>query len=263
MRQYLDLLTDTLENGSYKDDRTGVGTISTFGNIIKFDLSNGFPLVTTKNINFKACAHETIWFLRGSSDTTYLNENGVKIWNNWADSSGNLGPVYGHQWRHWASPNGEIDQISKVIADIKSNPNSRRHIVSTWNVADIDKMRLPPCHMLYQFYVRDGKISCAVNMRSVDLFLGLPFDIVDYALITQMVAQVTNLIPGELVFFLGDTHIYMNHLEQVKLQITREPKKLPKVMLSPGIKDIDDFTFGDIVLLDYNPHPKIKAEVAV
>ncbi len=263
MKQYLDLLTDTLENGSYKDDRTGVGTISTFGNIIRFDLGAGFPLVTTKEINFKACAHETIWFLRGSSDTAYLNENGVKIWNNWADSSGNLGPVYGYQWRHWPAHAGEIDQISKVIADIKSNPNSRRHIVSTWNVADIDKMRLPPCHMLYQFYVRDGKISCAVNMRSIDLFLGLPFDIADYALITQMVAQVTDLIPDELVFFLGDTHIYINHLEQVKLQVTREPRELPKLMLSPGIKDIDDFTFGDIVLLDYDPYPKIKAEVAV
>lgn len=263
MKQYLDLLSSVLDNGTPHDDRTGIGTLSTFGNIIRFDLGQGFPLITTKKINFKACAHETLWFLRGSSDTAYLNENGVKIWNNWADSSGDLGPVYGHQWRHWPTRDGEIDQISKVINDIKTNPNSRRHMVSAWNVADIDKMRLPPCHMIYQFYVREGRISCAVNMRSVDLFLGLPFDMADYALLTTMIAQVTNLIPHELIFFLGDTHIYNNHIEQVKTQLTREPKPLPKLMLSPGINDIDDFTFGDVVLLDYNPHPTIKGKVAV
>ena len=263
MKQYLDLLTNTLENGSYKSDRTGVGTISTFGNIIRFNLENNFPLVTTKKINFKSCAHETIWFLRGSANTQYLTDNGVKIWNNWADSSGDLGPVYGHQWRHWASKDGEVDQVSKVVNDIKTNPDSRRHIVSAWNVADIDKMTLPPCHMMYQLYVRDGKISCAVSMRSVDLFLGLPFDIADYALITLMLGQVTNLIPHELVFFLGDTHIYMNHIAQVKTQIQRLPKKLPRIILNSKIKNIDDFKYEDITLVDYEHHPGIKAEVAV
>lgn len=263
MQQYLDLLQDTLKNGSEKDDRTGVGTLSTFGNLIRFNLTEGFPLVTTKKINFKACAHETLWFLRGSSDTKYLNDHGVKIWNNWADSSGDLGPVYGHQWRHWPSDAGEIDQISKVVSDIQTNPNSRRHIVSAWNVADIDKMKLPPCHMMYQFYVLNGRLSCSVYMRSVDLFLGLPFDIADYALLTQMIAHVTKLVPHELVFFLADTHIYKNHLEQVKLQLTRAPRSLPKVTLNPDVTTIDAFCYEDIVLTDYNPHSVIKAEVAV
>ncbi len=263
MKQYQELLSFVLENGVEKEDRTGIGTISHFGNIIRFDLSEGFPLVTTKRVNFRACVYETLWFLRGSSDTKYLNEHGIKIWNSWADSTGDLGPVYGHQWRHWASPDGEIDQITKIISEIKTNPDSRRHVVSTWNVADIDKMRLPPCHMIYQFYVNEGRVSCAVNMRSVDLFLGLPFDIVDYALLTKMVAQVTNLVPNELVFFLGDTHIYKNHLDQVRCQLTRIPKTLPKVVLNPEIRNIDDFKYEDFELRGYAPHPAIKAEVAV
>lgn len=267
MRQYLDLLQSVLDNGKERGDRTGTGTISTFGNQIRFDLKEGFPLITTKKINFRAAAHETLWFIRGSSDTKYLNDNGVKIWNHWADSSGDLGPVYGKQWRAWDATLSEgestIDQLSQIIRQIKEDPNSRRHLISTWNVGHIPRMKLPPCHVLYQFYVCEGEISCAVYMRSVDLFIGLPFDMVDYALITQMVAQVTGLVPSELVFFLADTHIYLNHVDQVKLQLAREPRDLPQVILNPEIKDIDDFKYEDIKLIGYDPHPHIKAKVAV
>jgi len=267
MRNYLDLLSHVLETGTESDDRTGVGTIRTFGNELRFDLTKGFPIVTTKELHFKSAAHETLWFISGDTNTKYLTDNGVKIWNEWADENGELGPVYGKQWRRWEGHPDEtdyrVDQLARVIEQIKSNPDSRRHLVSSWNPSEIYRTKLPPCHCLYQFYVSEGKLSTFVFMRSVDCFLGLPFDIVDYALLTQMVAQVTSLEPHELIFYLGDTHIYKNHIEQVKLQLTREPKPLPKVMLSPGITDIDDFTFGDIVLLDYEAHPRIPGKVAV
>lgn len=273
----MDLLSHVLETGTESDDRTGVGTFRTFGNELRFDLTEGFPIVTTKKLNFKAAAHETLWFISGDTNIKYLQDNGVKIWNEWADENGELGPVYGKQWRKWEShpeivDAGEgrlqkryyqFDQLAHVIDQIKENPESRRHIVSAWNVWDVPKMNLPPCHVMYQFFVSEGKLSTFVFMRSVDCFLGLPFDIVDYALLTMMVAQVTDLEPQELIFYLGDTHIYKNHIEQVKLQLTREPKPLPKVRLSPGIENIDDFTFGDIVLLDYEAHPHIPGKVAV
>ncbi len=267
MRNYLDLLSHVLETGTESDDRTGVGTIRTFGNEMRFDLTKGFPIVTTKKLHFKSAVHEILWFISGSTNIKYLQDNGVKIWNEWANEDGYLGRMYGSQWRNWwghpdaAAPN--IDQLAGVISQIKENPNSRRHIVTAWNPSDIPDAALPPCHIMYQFYVSEGKLSTFVFMRSVDCFLGLPFDIVDYALLTQMVAQVTDLEPHELIFYLGDTHIYKNHIEQVKLQLTREPKPLPKVMLSPDITDIDDFTFGDIVLLDYKSHPRIPGKVAV
>ncbi len=277
MRNYLDLLSHVLETGTESDDRTGVGTIRTFGNELRFDLTKGFPIVTTKKLHFNSAVHETLWFISGDTNIKYLQDNGVKIWNAWADENGELGPVYGKQWRKWESHPEivdagddklqkryyQFDQLAYVIDQIKENPESRRHIVSAWNVWDVPKMKLPPCHLMYQFFVSKGKLSTFVFMRSVDCFLGLPFDIVDYSLITMMVAQVTDLEPQELIFYLGDTHIYKNHLEQVKLQLTREPKTLPKVMLSPGIDNIDAFTFGDIVLLDYESHPHIPGKVAV
>jgi len=266
-----------METGTKSDDRTGVGTLRTFGNELRFDLTKGFPIVTTKKIHFKSAAHEIIWFISGDTNIKYLQDNGVRIWNEWADENGELGPVYGKQWRKWSStpqlvefPERKIgfethqfDQLAYTIDQIKENPESRRHIVSAWNVWDVPKMNLPPCHLLYQFFASEGKLSTFVFMRSVDCFLGLPFDIVEYALLTMMVAQVTNLEANELIFYLGDTHIYSNHFEQVKLQLTREPKVLPKVMLSPGIDDIDKFTFGDIVLLDYEHHPLIPGKVAI
>ena len=263
----MDLLSHVLETGAESADRTGIGTFRTFGNELRFDLNDGFPIVTTKKVHFKSAAHETLWFISGETNTQYLRDNGVSIWDEWADENGNLGRVYGCQWRDWwGHPDASaanVDQLAETISQIKEDPDSRRHIVTAWNPSDLPDMALPPCHLLYQFFVSGGKLSTFVFMRSVDCFLGLPFDIADYALLTMMVAQVTDLEPHELIFYLGDTHIYKNHIEQVKLQLTREPKTLPKVMLSPGITDIDDFTFGDIVLLDYEAHPHIPGKVAV
>ncbi len=267
----MDLLSHVLETGTEHNDRTGVGTIRTFGNEIRFDLTESFPLITTREIHFKSAVGELLWFISGDTNIKFLQDNGVRIWNEWATEDGDAGPIYGKQWRSWDTITEglfeyeikHVDQLASVIEQIKTNPASRRHLVSAWNVGDIPKMSLPPCHVMYQFFVDDGKLSTFVFMRSVDLFLGLPFDAIDYALLTMMVAQVTDLEPHELIFYMGDTHIYKNHLEQVKLQLTREPKPLPKVMLSPGIDNIDDFTFGDIVLLDYEAHPPIRGKVAV
>ncbi len=262
MKQYLDLLDFILCQGSEKEDRTGTGTLSTFGYQMRFNLQEGFPLVTTKKLHFKSVVYELLWFLRGDTNIKWLNDHGVRIWNEWADEGGDLGPVYGAQWRGrgiaW-----QTDQIAEVVESIKTNPYSRRHIVSAWNAGEIDQMALPPCHLLFQFYVNEGKLSCQMYQRSADVFLGVPFNIASYALLTHMVAQVTCLEVGDFVHTFGDVHIYKNHIEQVKLQMSREPRPLPKLMLSPGIDNIDDFTFGDVVLLDYNPHPRIKAEVAV
>ena len=264
MKQYLDLLDFILCQGSEKEDRTGVGTLSTFGYQMRFNLQEGFPLITTKKLHFKSIVYELLWFLRGDTNIKWLNDNGaVRIWNEWADENGDLGPVYGKQWRSFEAKGLYIDQIAEVIEQIKVNPNSRRHIVSAWNPAEIDEMALPPCHILFQFYVNAGKLSCHMYQRSADVFLGVPFNIASYALLTHMVAHVTGLEVGDFVHTFGDVHIYKNHIEQVKLQLSRESKALPKLMLSPGIEDIDDFTFGDIVLLDYDPHPRIAAKVAV
>ena len=247
-----------------KEDRTGTGTISVFGYQMRFDLQKGFPLLTTKKLHTKSIFHELLWFLKGDTNVKYLQENGVRIWNEWADENGDLGPIYGYQWRSWHSNDGRvIDQISEVIDQIKTNPNSRRLIVSAWNVGDLDKMALPPCHTLFQFYVADGKLSCQLYQRSADVFLGLPFNIASYSLLTMMIAQVTGLKPGEFVHTLGDAHIYLNHIEQVKLQLTREPRKLPVLKLNPEITDIFDFTYDDIKVENYNPHPAIKGEVSV
>jgi len=268
MKQYLELLDFILCQGSEKQDRTGTGTLSTFGYQMRFNLQEGFPLLTTKKLHFKSIVYELLWFLRGDTNIKYLNDNGVRIWDEWADDKGDLGPVYGAQWRRWKKSTGtpwafEIDQIEEVIADIKINPYSRRHIVTAWNPSDIERAALPPCHLLFQFYVNDGKLSCQMYQRSADVFLGVPFNIASYALLTHMVAHVTGLEVGDFVHTFGDVHIYKNHIEQVKTQLSREPKALPKLVLSPGIDSIDDFTFGDIVLLDYDPYPRIKAEVAV
>ncbi|MFE1243319.1 thymidylate synthase [Fictibacillus sp. NPDC058756] len=264
MKQYLDFLQDILHNGTKKEDRTGTGTVSVFGRQMRFDLEEGFPLVTTKKLHLKSIIHELLWFLKGDTNIAYLKENKVRIWDEWADEEGNLGPVYGHQWRSWSAPNGDtIDQISNVIEDIKNNPDSRRLIVSAWNPADVPNMALPPCHLLFQFYVADGKLSCQLYQRSADSFLGVPFNIASYALLTMMVAQVTGLKPGEFVHTVGDAHIYLNHLEQVELQLTREPKPLPKMKLNPAVKNIFDFTFDDFELVDYEAHPHIKGEVSV
>lgn len=264
MKQYLDFLQDILHNGTKKEDRTGTGTVSVFGRQMRFDLEEGFPLVTTKKLHLKSIIHELLWFLKGDTNIAYLKENKVRIWDEWADEEGNLGPVYGHQWRSWSAPNGEtIDQISNVIEDIKNNPDSRRLIVSAWNPADVPNMALPPCHLLFQFYVADGKLSCQLYQRSADSFLGVPFNIASYALLTMMVAQVTGLKPGEFVHTVGDAHIYLNHIEQVELQLTREPKPLPKMKLNPAVTNIFDFTFDDFELVDYEAHPHIKGEVSV
>ncbi|WP_144698279.1 thymidylate synthase [Fictibacillus phosphorivorans] len=264
MKQYLDFLQDILHNGTKKEDRTGTGTVSVFGRQMRFDLQEGFPLVTTKKLHLKSIIHELLWFLKGDTNIAYLKENGVRIWDEWADEEGNLGPVYGHQWRSWSAPNGEtIDQISNVIEDIKKNPDSRRLIVSAWNPSDIPNMALPPCHLLFQFYVADGKLSCQLYQRSADSFLGVPFNIASYALLTMMVAQVTGLKPGEFVHTLGDAHIYTNHLEQVELQLTREPKPLPKMKINPNVTSIFDFTYEDFELVDYEAHPHIKGVVSV
>lgn len=264
MKPYLDLLQHILTSGVKKSDRTGVGTISTFGYQMRFDLSAGFPLLTTKKVHLKSVIYELLWFLRGDTNVKYLKEHGVSIWDEWADERGELGPVYSKQWRSWAAADGRtIDQISNLITMIKTNPESRRLIVSAWNVADIDKMALPPCHCLFQFYVQAGKLSCQLYQRSADVFLGVPFNIASYALLTLMVAQVTGLKPGEFIHTFGDVHIYLNHLEQVHLQLTREPKKLPVMKLNPEAKDIFSFCFEDFQLENYDPHPAIKAPVAV
>ncbi|UAL50704.1 MULTISPECIES: thymidylate synthase [Metabacillus] len=264
MKQYLDLCKHVLQSGTVKEDRTGTGTISTFGYQMRFDLKEGFPLLTTKKLHLKSIIHELIWFLRGDTNVKYLQENGVRIWNEWADENGELGPVYGHQWRSWAGADGQtVDQISKLIDQIKNNPDSRRLIVSAWNPADVDEMALPPCHCFFQFYVADGKLSCQLYQRSADVFLGVPFNIASYALLTMMVAHVTDLEPGEFVHTFGDVHIYKNHLEQVDLQLTRDARALPKMRLNPDVKSIFDFTYEDFTLEGYDPHPHIKGAVSV
>ena len=264
MRQYLDLLETILEKGEKKEDRTGTGTISRFGHQMRFDLSEGFPMVTTKKLHLKSIVHELLWFLAGDTNVKYLQENGVRIWNEWADENGDLGHIYGYQWRSWPTPEGKrIDQISSVIDSIKNRPDSRRHIVSAWNVGELDKMNLPPCHILFQFYVAGGKLSCQLYQRSADVFLGVPFNIASYALLTLMVAQVTGLQPGDFVHTFGDVHIYSNHIEQVKLQLTRKPFPLPQIKINPDVKSIFDFKFHDFELLNYQAHPHIKGEVAV
>jgi len=264
MKQYLDLCKHVLENGTKKEDRTGTGTISTFGYQMRFNLKEGFPVVTTKKLHLKSIIHELLWFLNGDTNVKYLQDNGVRIWNEWADENGELGPVYGHQWRSWPTPDGRsIDQISNLIHQIKNNPDSRRLIVNAWNVADVDNMALPPCHCLFQFYVADGKLSCQLYQRSADIFLGVPFNIASYALLTMMIAQVCDLEPGEFIHTLGDAHIYTNHLEQVELQLTRNPRALPKMKLNPEVKDIFSFRFEDFTLEDYDPHPHIKGVVSV
>jgi thymidylate synthase len=264
MKQYLDLLQHVLDHGTKKEDRTGTGTISVFGYQMRFNLNDGFPLLTTKKLHTKSIIHELLWFLQGDTNIRYLKENGVSIWDDWADEHGNLGPVYGHQWRSWPAGDGNtIDQITKVVNQIKINPDSRRLIVSAWNVADVDKMALPPCHALFQFYVADGKLSCQLYQRSADIFLGVPFNIASYALLTCMMAQVTGLQPGEFIHTLGDAHIYTNHLEQVKLQLSRTPRPLPALQMNPLIKDIFGFRFEDFYITNYEPYPHIKAAVAV
>ena len=264
MKQYLNLIDRVMKEGSVKNDRTGTGTKSIFGHQMSFDLSKGFPCITTKKLHLKSIIHELLWFLAGDTNTKYLNDNGVRIWDEWADDDGNLGNIYGYQWRSWPSPDGNhIDQISQVINDIKSNPNSRRLIVSAWNVGDIKNMALPPCHAFFQFYVNENKLSCQLYQRSADIFLGVPFNIASYSLLTMMIAQVCNLQCGDFIHTLGDAHIYKNHFEQVKTQLTREPKTLPKMMINPNIKNIFDFKFEDFDLVDYNPHPHIKGKVAI
>lgn len=264
MQQYHQLLQHILDNGTQKGDRTGTGTISVFGYQMRFDLQEGFPLVTTKKCHIRSILHELLWFLKGDSNIAYLKENKVSIWDEWADESGNLGPVYGYQWRHWPDgQGGEIDQIKNLIHQIKTNPNSRRLIVSAWNVADVDQMALPPCHLLFQFYVADGKLSCQLYQRSADVFLGVPFNIASYALFLHMVAQVCGLHVGEFIHTFGDAHLYNNHLEQARLQLSRSCRQLPQLKLNPAITDIFDFKFEDFEILNYDPHPHIKAVVSV
>ncbi|MCB5191728.1 thymidylate synthase [Methylobacillus arboreus] len=264
MKVYHDLMRHVLEHGHKKEDRTGTGTLSVFGYQMRFDLAQGFPLLTTKKVHLKSIIHELLWFLQGSTNIAYLKENGVTIWDEWADAEGNLGPVYGYQWRNWPKPDGgHVDQISDVIASIKRNPDSRRLIVSAWNVADVDKMKLPPCHAFFQFYVADGKLSCQLYQRSADIFLGVPFNIASYALLTMMVAQVCGLKLGEFVHTLGDAHIYLNHLEQVNEQLSREPYPSPVMRINPEVNDIFAFRFEDFTLENYQSHPAIKAPVAV
>lgn len=264
MKQYLDLLNRILREGVEKGDRTGTGTISIFGHQMRFDLSEGFPLLTTKKLHLKSIIYELLWFLRGDTNIKYLNDHGVTIWDEWADAQGNLGHIYGYQWRSWPRPDGTtLDQIAQVVHDIKHNPDSRRLIVSAWNAGDIENMALPPCHALFQFYVAKGKLSCQLYQRSADTFLGVPFNIASYALLTMMMAQVCGLQPGEFVHTLGDTHIYLNHIEQVKLQLTREPRPLPRMVINPEVKDIFAFRYEDFELRDYNPHPHIKGAISV
>jgi thymidylate synthase len=264
MKQYHDLMRHVLEHGTKKTDRTGTGTISVFGYQMRFDLAEGFPLLTTKKLHTKSIIHELLWFLKGDTNIKYLKENGVSIWDEWADEKGNLGPVYGYQWRSWPTPDGRhIDQISNVINMIKKNPDSRRLIVSAWNVGEIENMKLPPCHAFFQFYVADGKLSCQLYQRSADIFLGVPFNIASYAVLTMMVAQVCDLKLGDFVHTLGDAHLYSNHIEQAQLQLSRDLRKLPQLKINPAVKNIFDFKFEDFTLEGYDPHPHIKAAVAV
>ncbi len=264
MKQYLDLLQKILDEGNFKSDRTGTGTYSVFGYQMRFDLEEGFPLLTTKKLHLRSIIHELLWFLSGDTNVKYLHDNGVSIWDEWADENGDLGPVYGKQWRSWEAPDHRtIDQISNLVEQIKNNPDSRRLIVSAWNVADVDRMALPPCHALFQFYVSNGHLSCQLYQRSADVFLGVPFNIASYALLTMMVAQVCGLKPKEFVHTLGDAHIYSNHVEQARLQLGREPRELPKMSINPDVKDIFGFKYEDFSLENYNPHPHIKAEVAI
>lgn len=264
MKQYLDLLQHLLDHGTKKSDRTGTGTLSVFGYQMRFPLQDGFPLLTTKKLHTKSIIHELLWFLKGDTNISYLKENGVRIWDEWADADGNLGPVYGYQWRSWPNPDGtHTDQISKLIEGIRKNPDGRRHIVSAWNPSFIDQMALPPCHCLFQFYVADGKLSCQLYQRSCDTFLGVPFNIASYALLTMMIAQVCDLELGDFVWTGGDVHLYANHIEQAQLQLTRELRSLPTMQLNPDVKDIFGFHIEDFTLLNYDPHPHIKAEVAV
>lgn len=264
MQQYLDLMRHVRDHGNVRTDRTGTGTVSVFGHQSRYDLADGFPMVTTKKLHLRSIIHELLWFLRGDSNIEYLKENGVSIWDEWADENGELGPVYGVQWRSWPTPDGgSIDQIQQVIDQIKNTPDSRRIIVSAWNVSFVNQMALPPCHALFQFYVADGKLSCQLYQRSADIFLGVPFNIASYALLTMMIAQVCDLEPGEFIHTLGDAHVYSNHLEQVELQLSREPYPLPTLKLNPEIKDLFDFTYEDIEIVDYQCHPHIKGAVAV
>jgi len=264
MKQYIDLLNHVINNGTQKSDRTGTGTVSVFGYQSRFDLAEGFPVLTTKKLHLKSIIHELLWFLTGDTNVKYLQEKGVRIWNEWADENGELGPVYGYQWRSWPTPDGHhIDQVTQVVNSIKNNPDSRRHLISAWNVGQIDQMKLPPCHLLVQFYVADGKLSCQLYQRSADIFLGVPFNIASYALLTLMMAQVCGLQPGEFVHTLGDAHIYLNHIEQVKLQLSREPYPLPQMKINPEVKSIFDFKFEDFELTGYQSHPHIPGAVAV
>ena len=264
MKQYLDLLNHVMEQGRPRPDRTGTGTLSVFGYQMRFNLEEGFPVITTKKLHLKSIIHELLWFLAGDTNVKYLQENGVRIWNEWADENGDLGHIYGFQWRSWPTPEGKpIDQIAKLINEIKSNPISRRLIVNAWNVGDLDKMNLPPCHLLFQFYVNEGKLSCQLYQRSADIFLGVPFNIASYALLTMMVAQVTGLKPGDFVHTFGDAHIYNNHLEQVNLQLSRSPLPLPQMKINPDVKSIFDFKFEDFELVNYQSHPHIKGDVSV
>jgi thymidylate synthase len=263
-RQYLDLLDEVLERGARKSDRTGTGTLSVFGRQLRFTLGDSFPLLTTKKLHLKSIIYELLWFLRGETNVRWLQEHGVTIWDEWADERGELGPVYGYQWRHWRTPDGrEIDQIAQVIQNIRSRPDSRRHLVSAWNPADVDKMALPPCHALFQFYVAQGRLSCQLYQRSADLFLGVPFNIASYSLLTLMVAQVTDLKPGEFILTLGDAHLYLNHLEQAREQLSRTPRPFPRMRLNPARRELLDFQYEDFTLEGYEPHPAIKAPIAV
>lgn len=264
MKQYLDLLSHVLENGEKKADRTGTGTISIFGHQMRFNLGEGFPLLTTKKLHLRSIIHELLWFLRGETNLKYLHDNNVSIWDEWADENGNLGPVYGYQWRNWPASDGHhIDQIALALDALKNNPDSRRHVISAWNVGDLDKMALPPCHILFQFYVSGDKLSCQLYQRSADIFLGVPFNIASYSLLLMMMAQVLEIKPYEFVHTLGDAHIYLNHLEQVKLQLTREPRKLPEMKINKDVKNIFGFKFEDFKLINYNPHPHIQGEISV
>ncbi|MDR1708673.1 MAG: thymidylate synthase [Candidatus Accumulibacter sp.] len=264
MKPYLDLMRHVLEHGAAKSDRTGTGTRSAFGWQMRYDLADGFPLLTTKKLHLKSIVHELLWFLRGETNIAYLHENGVHIWDEWAGADGELGPIYGHQWRHWPTPGGgEIDQIARLVEGLKANPDSRRHIVTAWNPADVGRMALPPCHALFQFYVTAGRLSCQLYQRSADIFLGVPFNIASYALLTMMLAQVCGLAPGEFVHTLGDAHLYENHLDQARLQLTRAPRPLPAMRINPDVNDIFAFRFDDFTLEGYDPHPHIAAPVAV
>ena len=264
VKQYLDLMRHVRENGVRKEDRTGTGTLSVFGYQMRFDLAEGFPVVTTKKLHLRSIIHELLWFLRGETNLRYLHENGVTIWDEWADEAGDLGPIYGHQWRSWPTPDGgTIDQIAQVVEQLRNNPDSRRIIVSAWNVADLERMALPPCHAFFQFYVAEGRLSCQLYQRSADIFLGVPFNIASYALLTLMMAQVTGLRPGEFIHTLGDAHLYLNHLEQADLQLSREPYPLPRMVINPQVREIFDFRFEDFELQEYRCHPHIKAPVAV